>query len=109
MLATTLKVDQHHYKSIDLEQTKKHKDMLKESSSSGGLSLAHKVWNYFGYDSRKTDALVCSTLAAYIYTELGLIDANTRWTDIFPVYFSSENPKLKLINATLGPEEYIRG
>ena len=32
-----------------IKQTKKHKDMLEESSSSGGLSLTHKIWNYFGY------------------------------------------------------------
>ena len=72
-------------------------------------NFKYRLLNWLGYNPRKVDKMYCSSLVAYIYTELGLIDANTRWTDIFPVYFSSENPNLKLLNATLGPEEYIHG
>ena len=87
--------------------TKRFNCILIECLDSG--KFKHALLNWIGYNPRKTDKFYCSSLVAYIYTELGLLDKNTRWTDIFPSYFSSENPKLKLINATLSPEHYISG
>ena len=72
-------------------------------------SFKYKLLNWLGYNPRKLDKLYCSALVAYIYTELGILDPKTRWTNIFPYYFSSENPNLRLIRASLGPEEYICG
>ena len=72
-------------------------------------SFKYKLLNWIGYNPRKLDKMYCSSLVAYVYTELGLLDKDTRWTDIFPYYFSSENPNLRLNRATLGPEEYICG
>ena len=72
-------------------------------------SFKYKLLNWIGYNPRKLDKMYCSSLVAYVYTELGLLDKDTRWTDIFPYYFSSENPNLRLNRASLGPEEYICG
>jgi len=67
----------------------------------------YSIFNWFGYNPQKLDKLYCSSLVAYVYTELGLLPKDTRWTDIFPYYFSSENTKLKLIDAKLCQEEYL--
>ena len=71
---------------------------------------AHKsiILNWLGYNPRKVDKLYCSSLVAYVYTELGLLPSKTNWTNIFPNYFSSSNSNLKLINAKLGKEYIIK-
>tara|TARA_B100000676_G_C17695137_1_gene638394 strand:+ start:64 stop:717 length:654 start_codon:yes stop_codon:yes gene_type:complete len=66
------------------------------------------ILNWFGYNPRKLDKLYCSSLVAYIYTELGLLPKKTNWTNIFPKYFSSENNTLQLIKATLDKEIIIK-
>ena len=70
-------------------------------------SFNYKLLNWFGYNPRKLDKMYCSSLVAYIYTELGLLNNDTRWTDVFPCYFSSSYSNLHLINASLGPEIFI--
>ena len=54
---------------------------------------------------RELDRFVCSSLVAYVYTALGLLEANTKWFFYQPWQFSEENPDLKLIDCKLGPEE----
>jgi len=64
--------------------------------------------NWMGYNPRKVDKLYCSSLVAYVYTELGLLPSDTNWTNTFPSYFSSSNNNLKLIDAELGSEITIK-
>jgi len=39
-------------------------------------------------DHRRTNAFFCSALAAYVYTQLGLLPPKTEWSLIYPQFFS---------------------
>ena len=56
---------------------------------------------------RQLNRFVCSSLVGYIYTALGLLPKSTSWFYLQPRDFSSHNPGLPLMNATLSPEECL--
>jgi hypothetical protein len=58
------------------------------------------IWsNWFKPNHRRNDTYFCSALVGFIYTELGLLPSNTKWTECSPEFYSSEeNPKMKLTN-----------
>jgi hypothetical protein len=57
---------------------------------------------------QKTSRFVCSALVGYIYTQVGLLPEDTDWSMLYPNFFSSENPNLRLRHdARLSPEELI--
>ncbi len=57
---------------------------------------------------QKTNRFVCSAFIGYIYTQLTLLPKDTDWSILYPGYFSSENPNLKLLHSSeLTPEELI--
>jgi signal peptidase I len=57
---------------------------------------------------QKTNRFVCSAFIGYIYTQLTLLPEDTDWSILYPGYFSSENPNLKLLHSSvLTPEELI--
>ena len=55
---------------------------------------------------RKLDAFVCSTLIAFVYTELGIMAPDTNWSFFTPKNFSNKGI-LPLHNATLSPEKKL--
>ena len=57
---------------------------------------------------QKTNRFVCSAFIGYIYTQLTLLHQDTDWSILYPGYFSSENPELRLrYDSELTPEELI--
>ena len=62
----------------------------------------------FGFSHKKLDSFICSGLVAYIYTELGFLDKNTKWSECMPKYFSSENKDLKLLKCHITPEVKVK-
>jgi len=57
---------------------------------------------------QKTSRFVCSAFIGYIYTQLTLLPADTDWSILYPGYFSSENPALRLLHDSyLSKEELI--
>jgi len=57
---------------------------------------------------QKTNRFVCSAFIGYIYTQLTLLPEDTDWSILYPSYFSSENPQLRLrYDSNLSPEELI--
>ena len=57
---------------------------------------------------QKTSRFFCSAFIGYIYTQLALLPEDTDWSILYPGFFSSENPTLRLrYDAHLSPEEII--
>jgi hypothetical protein len=57
---------------------------------------------------QKTSRFFCSAFIGYIYTQLTLLPEDTDWSILYPGFFSSENPNLRLrYDAHLSPEEII--
>jgi signal peptidase I len=57
---------------------------------------------------QKTSRFVCSAFIGYVYTQLTLLREDTDWSILYPGYFSSENPALRLRHESyLSPEELI--
>ena len=57
---------------------------------------------------QKTNRFVCSAFIGYIYTQLTLLPEDTDWSILYPGFFSSENPALRLrYDACLSTEELI--
>ena len=57
---------------------------------------------------QKTSRFVCSAFIGYIYTQLNLLPEDTDWSILYPNFFSSENPSLRLRHdAHLSREELI--
>ena len=57
---------------------------------------------------QKTNRFVCSAFIGYVYTQLTLLPEDTDWSILYPGFFSSENPALRLhYDACLSPEELI--
>lgn len=57
---------------------------------------------------QKTNRFVCSAFIGYIYTQLTLLPEDTDWSILYPGFFSSENPQLRLrYDSDLTPEELI--
>lgn len=54
-----------------------------------------------GYDCwkntkvQRTDSFMCSSLIAFVYSKLGLLDTKTPWSLVYPKEFSTECPGLK--------------
>jgi hypothetical protein len=72
--------------------------------------LADWIEAYCKKDARpqKTSRFVCSAFVGYIYTQLELLPENTDWSILYPSFFSSENPSLRLLHdAHLSQEELI--
>ena len=64
-------------------------------------------WNIGNTQRKKT--FWCSALVAYIYTQLGLLDANTPWTLVSPKMLGTESgiDEMDFINCTLDKEVQI--
>ena len=57
---------------------------------------------------QKTSRFVCSAFIGYVYTQLTLLREDTDWSILYPGFFSSENPALRLRHESyLSPEELI--
>jgi len=57
---------------------------------------------------QKTSRFVCSAFIGYVYTQLKLLPEDTDWSILYPGFFSSENPALRLRHDSyLSPEELI--
>lgn len=57
---------------------------------------------------QKTSRFVCSAFIGYVYTQLTFLREDTDWSILYPSYFSSENPGLRLRHDSyLSPEELI--
>lgn len=54
-------------------------------------------WNWMKPRHRRGDTYFCSALVGFVYTQLGLLPEQTRWTECQPKFFSSiENPDMIL-------------
>jgi len=75
-----------------LDASSKISKVEKAQSESGW-----KILNLFKTNHRNNDRYFCSALLGFIYTELGLLPPDTKWTECSPQFFSSEeNPDMKL-------------
>lgn len=81
---------------------------LKMNISYPSIRYNYPILNWFLYDHKKLDSFICSGLVAYIYTELGFLSSNTRWSECMPKYFSEENTNLNLLNCKLNKEIKIK-
>lgn len=72
-----------------------------------------KSWSsmlsWFVPSHRKTDTFFCSALVGCVYTYLGFLPSDTKWSECTPAFFSSvENPDMKLVGGSyLGPDTLI--
>ena len=72
-----------------------------------------KSWSsmlsWFVPSHRKTDTFFCSALVGRVYTYLGFLEPDTKWSECTPAFFSSvENPDMKLVEGSyLGPDTLI--
>lgn len=58
----------------------------------------YSLLNWFAFDYHKRDTFYCSSLVAYVYVRLGLLDKSIEWSICNPKFFSSENIDLTLLN-----------
>jgi len=61
-------------------------------------------------NTRKKNTFFCSTLAVYIYTEVGLLESDTEWTTVSPEMLGTEHEKdeIKFTNCSIHDEVRIK-
>ena len=93
-LETDLNTHINSINNCEQSDTEHTQSLLDNNNSDNPLLTTVKNW--FKHDNQKMDKFICSSLVAYIYTKLGILDYTTHWTECIPAFFSEKNKKIEL-------------
>lgn len=65
------------------------------------------ILHLFSRNYNKTDTFYCSAFLAFIYTQLGLLPKETKWTICEPAFFSDSNKQFKPLYGTLDENKFL--
>jgi hypothetical protein len=65
------------------------------------------ILHLFARNYNKTDTFYCSAFLAFLYTELGLLPKETKWTICSPAFFSDSDPNFKVLYGTIDKNKFL--
>lgn len=67
----------------------------------------NEILHLFKRNYNRTDTFYCSAFLAFLYTELGLLPTETKWTICEPAFFSDTNQKFKPLIGSLEKNQFL--
>jgi len=71
------------------------------------VNYGDPILHLFSRNYNKTDTFYCSAFLAFIYTELGLLPPETKWSICAPAFFSDTNTNFKPLFGELESNKFL--